>query len=957
MTGAFARRHRRTAWAVGAAVLVTTALTVGWLLVRGAAGGAPSPTKSTPAPAVPSAPVAPVVTSPAAPAAPTSGRRVDGVVVLPSGQPCAGATVVVHRALSAWPEWQRERLETAFTGADGSFRFDVDRNADVLLEFTHPDWAGNLDEVPPQREHVVLAVQPGFGLEGVVTNDVGSPLPNARVAVESVLADQRRAVATTTSADGRFEFANLPAGPVRLVARHPQWQPAVLPAVVVGAQSRVDLMFDRPALPPLRGRVLAAVGQAPIAGATVEVLPPNGKPGLVVPAAATTGPDGTFVLPGLARGSAQAIVRHAEFGGIFPTLVVGSAATELVFELPPRSVVSGQLTLEGQVRADWAGQPLEIRDSTGELARAAVDEAGHFEFANRLSPGSATLQLIGGDLAFQRSLAAEVQVRVEERARTQLELPLAACTTVRGRVVDEQGRPLAGAAVVQTKLLAENARWIGDAAVSLDVGSFGSQVAQLVGYDRDLLLAVAGADGGFVVRGQKPGALLVRFELPGRGSRWQRVVVPSPGGVGEFGEVVLGPGCRVQGRVLRGELPLAGAAVSVVGRDSQTTVVTRRDGSFFADDLPPGDYRVRARLPSMPTANAEQQVTLAAGQPAVLSRPLVLPPGRIVRGSVVGGDGQPLAGALVTVRGFVGQPTVTDPGGRFSLELPQRSVELQASLGDRQSRVAVRTGQREIEIRLDTPPVCTLVAQVVGLPGRMRPPGALLRLATVEGGAETAPRTRWVEMPGGELRWPLCPVGRVRVQICCEGYAPWSGERDANANEPLQLGEVLLEPGCRLAGRVVDPAGKPVANAVVLLGEEADLDLFEPGVRSGADGAFRIAGVTTHSASLIVRAAGLAPRTVDLQLPRDVLAGTPLVVALEPGSTITVEAGRDTQEGALVQLRRQGRVLATAEIDDAGRAEFHNRSPGLYTVQVYGSDEPPRSVRVEGSGQRTVVRL
>lgn len=956
MTG---RRHPgRAAWLAGAGVLLAVGVAL-WSLfgrgrpvdpstLRGQLGAAPA------APAVPRLDTGP---GGAAANGGAHARTVAGIVRLPDGGPAAGASVTLYRATTAWPEWRRELLDRATTGADGTFRFGVDLRLDLLLGFEHPASAGGLEEVPALRDAVDLRLLPGFALSGLVTNDAGSPLANVRVAAESVLADRRRAAWVATGPDGRYRFTNLPAGPVRLVARHPQWQPATAPAVVVGAVSVHDLAFDRPALPPLRGRVVAAAGQAPIAGATVEVLPPAGKAGFADVVAARTGDDGAFELTGLARGNAQVLVRHPEHGAVRRTLALGATAAELVFELPGRSAVGGQLLLDGGSRADWSGTVLHVVDAAGELAHAAADPAGRFEFPARLSPGWATLALVGSDLCFQRSLAAEVQVRIEERAATSVELVLVPATRVRGRIVDGDGRPLAGATVRRTRQLAENARWISDAAVAFDVGAFGSQVAQLVGRDRDLLLAVAGADGSFEVRGLEPGPLLARFDLPGRGSRWLRLAVP-PQGAGDFGDVVMPAACRLRGRVLRGSSPLAGASVTVSGAEALCTAVTSGDGGFTVADLPPGAYRVRARLPSMPTANAEADVTLA-GELTELG-PLVLQAGRTLRGTVLGSDGQPVPAALVTVRGAAGQPTLTDPGGRFALELPDRAtVELQVSLGDRSRRavVPVRREQAEVDVRLDTPPSCTLVAQVAGLPGRQRLPGVLLRLLPLDGG-EAGDRSRWVEMQGGELRWPLCPVGRVRVQIVGQGYAPWTAERDLVANEEHQLGEVLLEPGGVLQGRVVDPAGAPVANACVLVGEEADLDLFEPQVRSGPDGSFRIGGITTGASSLVVRAPGLAPRTVELRLPQDVLAEPPLVIALEPGSAIVVEVGPGrAREGGLVQLRRRGRVIATAELDEAGRAVFLHRSPGSYTVQLYGSDEPPKPARVESAGQQVRVQL
>lgn len=950
-------RPRRFAWLVGIAVLVAVAVVL-WSVLR---ANRPAPRAVEP-PAAPATPVlapAPAVASGSVPGAEVvrRGRRLGGFVLLPNGQPAAGATVVAYRALTAWPEWSRERLgQAAITGADGAFQIQVDLLHDVLLAFEHPQWAGGLEEVPFHRDELTLHLQPGFALSGLVTNDVGSPLANARVVVEAVLADQRRALATTTAQNGRYQFENLPAGPVRVVARHPAWQPAVRSAVVIGAAPVVDFAFERPSLPAWRGRVVAAIGQAPIAGATVELLPTNAKPGLVDPVVATSDADGVFELRGLARGTVKMTARHPGFSGVSRTLAIGPATSDLAIELPPRSRVAGQLSLAGAVPPGLAGQLLQLRDAVGEIGHALVDAEGHFEFPAPLSSGPATLALVAGAYAFQGSQGLEAPVRIDERATTRLELELAASTAVRGRVLDELGRPLAGVTVQQTRMLAENARWISDAAVSFDVGAFGSQVANLVGFERDQLLAVTAPDGGFIGRGLKPGPLLVRFDLPGRGGRWLRIDVPAAG-AGEFGDVVMPPACRLTGRVRRGAAGLAGASVTFVGRESQGMVVTGGDGSFVVDDLQPGEYRVRARLPSMPTANVERTVMVAAG---VATPPVELPlqPGRTVRGIVNSSDGQPVPSALVTVRGAGGQPTVTDPSGRFLLELPDRAVELQVSLGDRSARsnLRVRREQQEVEVKLDAPPQCTLEAQLAGLPGRARPSGALLRVARYEGGVLAAMATRWVETPGGELRWPFCPVGRVRIEICCDGYAPKRLERECLANEAQKLGELLLEPGCHVAGRVVDPNGAPVGNAIVLLGEEADLDLFEPLVRSAADGTFKIRGVTTDSATLVVRASGLAPQSVPLRLPQDVLGSEPLLVRLETGSVIEVEVGR-LREGGLVQLRRQGRVLATAETDEAGFARFANRSPGLYTVQVYGSEEPPKPVRVERSGQRIAVRL
>ncbi|HEX6811195.1 MAG TPA: carboxypeptidase-like regulatory domain-containing protein [Planctomycetota bacterium] len=945
------RRHRRSAWVIGLLVLAALGVSI-YSLIRSESGRTlASRLKPASVPEVPQQVAAAAV--PKAGAKPqVRGRPIRGVVRLPNGKPAGSATVSIYRALTAWPEWRRELLEQAITNADGVYLFRFETTHGLLVGFEHPSHAGGLEEVSPLREQE-LRLLPGFSLDGYVRSAWG-PVPNARVVLESVLSDVRRAEECTTGVDGSYSFTNLPAGPMRLVARHDSWQPRTVPAVVIGDLRHVDLQFERPAHAPLRGRVISAVSLLPIEGAVVELLAGNHRPGLVLPMRTRTGPDGSFVLAGLPRGNMQLLVRHEAHGADMNPLVIGAVNAEVQIELPSRSEVSGRLS-GGSPPEFRGGELLQIRDLAGQLGYCVVGSDGRFRFAEPLSPGPATITVLGRGFSFERSNTPETAARITEAARTELDLHVKAPTLVRGNVVDEAGKPLAGAAVILTRVLAENARSISDAAFQFDLGAVGSQVVQLFGQDRDELLAVSGPDGGFEIRGHKPGPLQVRFELPGRGSRRVSTTVPESGDSKDLGAIELPRSCRVQGQVLRGSRSLAGALVTVVGRDCAGMTVTGFQGRFAVDDLLPGEYRVRASLPAQPKSSRDEMVTAAADrQDSVILR---FNTGRTVRGSVTGSDGQPVVGAIVAVRGTMGQTTRTDAGGEFLLELADRAVELQVSLSDR-SRSTVKSvppGVDRVEVQLDTPPLCTLTAHVAGLPGKKRLAGALLRLTKLDGESEGETVTRWVDLQEGELRWPLCPAGSVRVVICSEGYAPFAIVRDFVANEEHALGDVLLEPGGRVQGVVQDQDGKPVAGATVLLGEEGDLDLCEPLVRTGQDGSFRISGVTSRSSRLVVRAQGFAARVIDLQLPQDVLGRAPLLVALERGSTIEVTCA-SAPDGGIVQLRRDGRLLASSELDENGRAWFTNRSAGTYTVQLLGSQTAPESVDV-GTAPTASVRL
>ncbi|MCA8973200.1 MAG: carboxypeptidase regulatory-like domain-containing protein, partial [Planctomycetes bacterium] len=364
------------------------------------------------------------------------------------------------------------------------------------------------------------------------------------------------------------------------------------------------------------------------------------------------------------------------------------------------------------------------------------------------------------------------------------------------------------------------------------------------------------------------------------------------------------------------------------------------------------------RLPSLTAGQAQQTVTVDHDQPPP-SITLQLPPGRVVRGRIVSGvDSQPVANALVAVRGVGGQPTLTDADGGFSLELPSRTIRLQVSLADNSlvHTETVRPGQQDLVIHLDAAPNCTLVARVAGLPGHRRVPAVLMRLQREDGPDSGSERPRWVEVQNGELRWSLCPVGRCRVEIRSEGFVPFLQVCDLVAGEEFELGEVLLEPGARVRGTVLDSDRRPIANARVFLGDEADLDVFEPAVRSAADGTFEVSGVSTHSATIVAHAPGHAPRVHVLKLPEDVLGSAPIELQLQPGSVIAVQV-TDAPDAGLVQLLRDGRLLSSAALDDAGRAEFFDRSPGDYEVRLHGSDLALQSARIDRPGQTVRVTL
>ncbi|MCR9245221.1 MAG: carboxypeptidase-like regulatory domain-containing protein [bacterium] len=951
------RRYRKSSWLIGGLVLLGLGWSI-WSLLAGDRGRPITPRADVgeAAAAVAQGPErgsqanAQAETPPPRPIV----RTISGLVRLPYGEPASSAKVIVYQAVTTGPEWHRVELDRAITTADGEFTFELPERHDLLLEFGHPEYAGDFVEVPALRDRLELQLGQGFEIGGIVLDQNGLPVGGARVAVESAVKSRRRVRVATTTANGGYSFRNLPAGLVRLVARHRLWQ-AVGRSVLVGEMLDTELRFTTPAAPPLRGRVVTT-GQVPIAGAVLELTPTNGRLGLVDPIRTRTDDVGQFELRGLSRGTMSLLVRHPQHGALRRTISVGASPTATVLEMPPRSTVRGQLSAgEGLAVSEVT---LQLVDTGGELHYVATDQDGRFEFDRPLSPGRATLTVMTNALAFARSQASELTVQIEEQARTHLELAMAAPTVVRGRCIDAAGVPLADVSIFGSTQY-NASRLLGSNLASF-IGAVGEEVALTLSSEAEILLAVSDAEGRFEFRGQAPGPLAMRYVLPDHAQRGRRFVVPASGTVGIIEDVVLARGCELTGVVRQGQRRVTGATVSIVGPESQATVVTADGGRFEVKDLMPGDYRVRARLPSMPAGFDEASVTLVLGEKAPRLR-LELPKGRTVRGVVRGRDGRPVADALVNVLDGGAAPQATDASGSFSLELPgDQAVTLEVSTADRShsTRRTIEPGEQGLTIQLDPPPTCTLFAKIAGLPGRTRVATVLLQIKQRGRSAQRDDRPRLVEVQNGELRWPLCPAGRCRVEIRCEGYVPFVVEREFLPNVTHNLGdggEILLERGAFVRGRVVDSAGVPIANARVFVGNEGDLEVIDPSVLAAADGTFEVQGISSRSSAIVAYLAGYAPTVQQLNLPVDVLGNEPIELVLQPGAALTVEVA-DAPETGIVELYRSGQPVARAALDEAGVAEFFDCGPGRYSVRLYGTQKS-KTASIERAGENVRVVL
>jgi len=317
----------------------------------------------------------------------------------------------------------------------------------------------------------------------------------------------------------------------------------------------------------VRGRVLAALDRAPIAGAVAVVLYPTSpySGGRTSPCAADGGfeidgvrADADFVVTGYAPGFSPEAAAPGRFVPREPFVesleadvllaasaaVAGTVVDEEGRPVAGASVVAARPDRRGagtwldtkSAAALWEPSPGASAPTTAEGRFRVADLRGGVEYALRASaPGFAPSGETRLSMRPGETRAAEVVLQRE--------------SVVTGRVVDERGGPVAGA-LVGVAILPEGAL------ASRELPTT-AEVEEALARDGD----TTGADGRFEVRGLARGDRILRATRAGFA---RRVVCgrASGGAAADAGDVALAAGASVSGRVVTSRgAPVDGAVV------------------------------------------------------------------------------------------------------------------------------------------------------------------------------------------------------------------------------------------------------------------------------------------------------------------------------------------------------------------------------------------------------------
>lgn len=697
------------------------------------------------------------------------------------------------------------------------------------------------------------------------------------------------------------------------VATRPHARPAAEPErIVADADGAGNLVLE--------GQVIDE-NEAPVAGAQVSL-------GSIPPRTAASGSDGAFRFEAL-TGRPYALVARSPHGIAGPVTVRLTASSEPVI-LRVRAGATVQIKVAARAgRAPVAEARVELRGLS--VIAGTTDAAGTVRL-DHVPPGDHDVAALATGFA-----PGYGYVRVPAGGTAEATIALVRGAPVAGRVVDDDGRPVAGARVSY----AGASEW--------------TQTA-----DPELDGVITGAHGDFRFAALPAGTFRFIAQHPER-APGSSAMITLDGSTARSGiAIALSAAGRVAGRVLTrsGEpVPWATVRVAVLvagwsfDRARQTTADAA--GGFVMRGLPRRPVEVVAL--GERAASAAQTVDLDA-HPDTRDLVVRLEVDGTITGTVVDAAGAPVEGAHVNAATDPrsGGPAtdasaIADGAGHFELhglppgKLLLRARPARAPAGRTNLRVATAatTGDRNVRI---------VLTQDGGVKGRvMYSDGAAPGAFAVRVGGGIA-----ASFIAGDGSFAIDDVPPGEHQVAVTGmFEPVElPTTTVTAGRVTDLGTVTVRRGRTIAGRVVNGSGAPVAGARVVAGRylfgDGTSATAPPGVGPpGADrartaiaderGEFVIAGAGTGEQSLIADddAAGRSAPVV-LPAATDSVTGVRLVLAASGALEGTVMV--HGQPGDSVAILAQSQTASSMQLGVMSGADggfrFDRLAAGRYQISA-----------------------
>lgn len=717
---------------------------------------------------------------------------------------------------------------------------------------------------------------------------VVAPLPGAGFPGWAGHASHPDAAAAPLAADGAFRLEGLRAGTYAVRAVSPLGFAAQGPPVTLPSTGPYTLRVEAVG-EPLEVRVLDAVSGAALAGASVVAASQQGRAGLFH--LLTTDGDGRAAALALAR-PAGLTVEAPGYGPVYRT--VPSGPRELTVRLVRTGRVAGRVAFADGRPA--AGCTVVASSPSSQRVETTADGDGRYALEDLAAGG--WLVFAGGDGAVSPEVA-EVRgggynplvVELAGGASVTRDLVVVAAVELRGRVLDADGAPVAGARVWHNTQPAEDGDW---------------QVAQAL-VNR---LRLTDEQGAFAFRDAAPGfTVRLTVAAPGHPQAASGPHLLSSAAPTEV-EIRLARPRHADVTVLFEDgTPVAGASVTLAMREnpsagwtvSTPAPPTDAEGRTRAGPAGPGALGVLVSGEGLVGLREPQWIEGSEGAAGPFTVSVRLPRALVVAGRVQRADGTPVVGAQVTAqpgsggRGG-GRAANSEVDGAFVLRgLAAGPWTLAASLWNGSVHVQspptpVQAGDSGVVLTLDDGAQgerLRLSVRVLDDAGQPVPQAAVtLRGPDSNHGQPAVDGQAHLDLPAPAGSWVAraLDAGTLVVEA---SHALGADTRPLNLcaarSPPLTRAtrevELRLSAGRVLAGRVVASDGASLRGAVVTAWP-VNPPPDAPGTQGGnarvdAEGRFRIEalvegtytlGVQAPADYLPLRAAPAPAGTTDLEL-------------------------------------------------------------------------------------------
>ena len=395
----------------------------------------------------------------------STSRRISGTITGPDGKPAAKVTVF------AFPNQQSQKS----TDAEGRFKLLFNPNqygsSQDLVVLIARDPAHNLAaalEVDSDATNADIKLEPALTLAGRVTDSQGKPIANADAYVMFHTEHMGSTIDTTvhSAADGKFELKGLPRNrryTVTVSARNFGQDHHEMQSGETGGPRLEMEVFELAVADQRLAGIVTDADDKPVANVSVNLSGDKQTSQNI-----STDRKGHFAFSHVSAGTVRLYVYSNGGGGSANTTVeAGDTNITVQLSVSGRSGSSGTSKLVGTV-TDTDGKPapkatvLLFPYNDGEQR---TDGEGRFKLffdPNRFGNSANVRVLVARDLA--RNLAAALEVETDA---TNAEVRLEPGVTVSGRVVDPQGKGIAGA----------------EAQIMVRAGNYGSSLGQPVHAD------------------------------------------------------------------------------------------------------------------------------------------------------------------------------------------------------------------------------------------------------------------------------------------------------------------------------------------------------------------------------------------------------------------------------------------------------------------------------------------